>query len=393
MGIELARNAGAEWLLHIDTDELIYPGGSRDYSLQQVLASVPADVDLLVFPNYESLAETPDVEDVFSEVSLFKRNYAHVVSDHYFDSYSLVARGNPNYFTTYGNGKSAARIVEGLRPNGAHRWHNYVKDPKEWTSEQSAVLHFTYNRFSDLISRRDRCDCAPTPEDAERCFILPFDRVAFLEASLRTDEKLMEWFKERLVWDDTNLVLDLLKQGLFVRLYAPQILMRGFAQALQDGTAGGSAPLSSASDSVSLETLLGGSGSRMPMARPGVGAAVTKEGRGGGSGGAAAGGAGLAARHVPQLPQKQREDALALDDGSNVAQRAAADSAVKEQQRREAIGNGGSAGASAGGSGGAARAVPGSRAAGGGFHALPRTTTPVVPSRTQDTVRRARAAA
>ena len=39
------------------------------------------------------------------------------------------------------------------------------------------MLHYTYNRFDDLKSRRDRCDCAPTEEDAKRCFILPFDRM------------------------------------------------------------------------------------------------------------------------------------------------------------------------------------------------------------------------
>ena len=49
---------------------------------------------------------------------------------------------------------------------------------REETSDQAAVLHFTYNRFEDLKSRRDRCDCAPTEEDAKRCFILPFDRMA-----------------------------------------------------------------------------------------------------------------------------------------------------------------------------------------------------------------------
>lgn len=47
----------------------------------------------------------------------------------------------------------------------------------ETTHETAAVLHFTYNRFSDLKSRRDRCDCAPTDADAKRCFILPFDRM------------------------------------------------------------------------------------------------------------------------------------------------------------------------------------------------------------------------
>jgi len=39
------------------------------------------------------------------------------------------------------------------------------------------VLHYTFTRFSDLKARRDRCDCAPTEEDAKRCFILPFDRM------------------------------------------------------------------------------------------------------------------------------------------------------------------------------------------------------------------------
>lgn len=39
------------------------------------------------------------------------------------------------------------------------------------------MLHYTFTRFSDLKARRDRCDCAPTEADAQRCFILPFDRM------------------------------------------------------------------------------------------------------------------------------------------------------------------------------------------------------------------------
>ncbi|CAL5218972.1 g727 [Coccomyxa viridis] len=230
-GIELAAKDGIDWILHIDTDELVYPGGGAEYSIQRVLASVPSDVDTLVFPNYESLPERDDVQDPFTEVTLFKRNYHHVVSDSYFKAYHTVARGNPNYFITYGNGKSAARIQAGLRPNGAHRWYNYNKAPKEETSDEAAVLHFTYNRFDDLKSRRDRCDCAPTEEDAKRCFILPFDRMAFLAASLKTDAELLKWFRDRLIWNEPETVVDLLKNGLFVRLYEPQVVIRGFMAA------------------------------------------------------------------------------------------------------------------------------------------------------------------
>jgi hypothetical protein len=61
---------------------------------------------------------------------MFKKNYDHLPKDVYFGNYKEATRGNPNYFLTYGNGKSAARIQDHLRPNGAHRWHNYMKTPK-----------------------------------------------------------------------------------------------------------------------------------------------------------------------------------------------------------------------------------------------------------------------
>lgn len=64
------------------------------------------------------------------QVSMFKKNYDHLPKDTYFGMYKESTRGNPNYFLTYGNGKSAARIQDHLRPNGAHRWHNYMKTPK-----------------------------------------------------------------------------------------------------------------------------------------------------------------------------------------------------------------------------------------------------------------------
>lgn len=135
---------------------------------------------------------------------MFKKNYDHLPKDTYFGMYKDSVRGNPNYFLTYGNGKSAARIQDHLRPNGAHRWHNYMKTPKyntlihktylypltffisimiillnyasEIKLEEAAVLHYTYAKFSDLTSRRDRCGCKPTKEDVKRCFMLEFDR-------------------------------------------------------------------------------------------------------------------------------------------------------------------------------------------------------------------------
>ncbi|ONK69143.1 uncharacterized protein A4U43_C05F19800 [Asparagus officinalis] len=176
MAIVMARNAGMDWIIHLDTDELMHPAGAPEYSLRRLLADVPSNVDMVIFPNYESSIERDDVKDPFSEVSMFKKNYDHLPKETYFGLYKESTRGNPNYFLTYGNGKSAARIQDHLRPNGAHRWHNYMKTPNEIKLEEAAVLHYTYTKFSDLTSRRDRCGCKPTKEDVKRCFMLDFDR-------------------------------------------------------------------------------------------------------------------------------------------------------------------------------------------------------------------------
>ncbi|RDX63782.1 Glycosyltransferase-like KOBITO 1, partial [Mucuna pruriens] len=170
------QDAGMEWILHLDTDELIHPAGAREYSLRQLLLDVPRHVDMVIFPNYESSVERDDIKEPFSEISMFKKNYDHLPKDTYFGMYKDSVRGNPNYFLTYGNGKSAARLQDHLRPNGAHRWHNYMKTPNEIKLEEAAVLHYTYAKFSDLTSRRDRCGCKPTKEDVKRCFMLEFDR-------------------------------------------------------------------------------------------------------------------------------------------------------------------------------------------------------------------------
>lgn len=48
------QDAGMEWILHLDTDELIHPAGAREYSLRQLLLDVPGNVDMVIFPNYVS---------------------------------------------------------------------------------------------------------------------------------------------------------------------------------------------------------------------------------------------------------------------------------------------------------------------------------------------------
>ncbi|WCJ33401.1 Glycosyltransferase-like KOBITO 1 [Euphorbia peplus] len=230
MAIVMAREAGSDWIIHLDTDELIYPAGAHEYSLRTLLADIPRSVDMVVFPNYESGVERDDIKEPFSEVSMFKKNYDHLTKDVYFGNYKEATRGNPNYFLTYGNGKAAARIQDHLRPNGAHRWHNYMKNPRELKLDEAAILHYTYPKFSDLTSRRDRCGCKPTKDDVKRCFMLDFDRAAFIIASTATEEEMLRWYRERVVWTDNDLKLKLLRKGLLIRIYAPMVIIQGLRE-------------------------------------------------------------------------------------------------------------------------------------------------------------------
>ncbi|ONK66862.1 uncharacterized protein A4U43_C06F12800 [Asparagus officinalis] len=58
-----------DWIIHLDTDELMHPARALEYSLRRLLADVPSNVDMVIFPNYESSIERDDVTDPFSEES------------------------------------------------------------------------------------------------------------------------------------------------------------------------------------------------------------------------------------------------------------------------------------------------------------------------------------
>lgn len=88
---------------------------------------------------------------------MFKKNFDHLTKETYFGNYREAAHGNPNYFLTYGNGKSAARIKDHLRPNGAHRWHNYMKipvyvDSSELYIDYISLYYISYALFNALHS-------------------------------------------------------------------------------------------------------------------------------------------------------------------------------------------------------------------------------------------------
>ncbi|KAJ0099365.1 hypothetical protein Patl1_20424 [Pistacia atlantica] len=108
--------------------------------------------------------------------------------------------------------------------------YDYVVFDSEIKLDEAAVLHYTYPKFSDLTSRRDRCGCKPTKEDVKRCFMLEFDRAAFIIASTATEEEMLRWYREHIVWTDKTLNLKLLKKGILTRIYAPMAIIQAMRE-------------------------------------------------------------------------------------------------------------------------------------------------------------------
>ncbi len=68
LGHRLAREMGLDWLIHIDSDELL----QVDDSLGATLARAPSDADVATFTVLEAVPEAIDYQSGFREITLFR---------------------------------------------------------------------------------------------------------------------------------------------------------------------------------------------------------------------------------------------------------------------------------------------------------------------------------
>ena len=166
--MRLAHSRGLDWLLHIDGDELFYPGLSGD-AQSHFSGLANAGVEVFCYINHEGVPETAHTEEPFSEVTLFKRNMDAVPR-----TATARAAGTfwtdrvdaHSYFLYYDNGKSAARVRPGVRPLSPHEWL-----PAPVTSGSplackasgtpAAVLPTFPHVFSNMTSRFPTCHVRP----------------------------------------------------------------------------------------------------------------------------------------------------------------------------------------------------------------------------------------
>ena len=186
--IEQCRREGIDWLIHIDSDELIWSPGRflRDY-----FAGLEADVSSVVFTNHEVVPQFEDIKDCFRELQLFKRNPACLQG-------AWVAKGHDQFFHAYTNGKAAVRIREAEGPFGPHDF--MIRSGRKHNEHTSvSVLHYCSPTYGEWLKKYAQLGDFSDfwHEDPNSPIMLRFhlnSRDAYLKARRELDWKITEDF-------------------------------------------------------------------------------------------------------------------------------------------------------------------------------------------------------
>lgn len=270
-----SKAAGFDWLLHLDPDELFYPGGPTA-SITAELERQPDHVPAVRFMNYEAQPEISDVINRFEQVTLF-RVHKHFITPEAMSYRSTFKLGsNAAFLLLYANGKSAVRVSwPGVQHAGPHyftgrrarRSSRQDGTPDDaWinaVSDSSVVLHYAYSSIDD-VAKKAKHSCpvddasihsAISRHDVEfvkkMCFVIDFDAEAFMAAA-GGQKSIEEFYFTRMVLSEGSIVecIDasrsavgwcpltniprfiflMEKLGLMKRILMPQMLLRQHEQ-------------------------------------------------------------------------------------------------------------------------------------------------------------------
>ncbi|KAG2500357.1 hypothetical protein HYH03_001931 [Edaphochlamys debaryana] len=198
LALRYAHAERQQWMAHIDPDEMMLPATT----LQADLASAPPWAAQVRLNNHEALIESFDVVNKYEEVTLFKTHDSTIANRTGDLQWRLRLGTYDSYYQVYYNGKAVARTDRGfLHPWGPHEFWGKAfptfKDPvhnpegeSKMVDSRMTLLHLSYASWRDLLAKA-HSSCPPEAARAarggnhtwvEQCFVLEFDRLAFLAA-------------------------------------------------------------------------------------------------------------------------------------------------------------------------------------------------------------------
>lgn len=218
-----AKLSGIDWLMHIDPDELFFPGGGPVMSVTAVLGKIPPHVPGVRFMNYEGQPEIGDAVNRIEQVTLFRVHKHFITPEALWYRSTFKLGENAAFLMLYANGKSAVRVdAPGVHHLGPHffsgspslRWQTADNPTGHWVnlvSDDAIILHYAYSYLSDVANKAHRSCPDEYLEAAKRgdvskvgeCFVIEFDRDAYMAAAHGKQE---EFFWGRMVLSEGSLV-------------------------------------------------------------------------------------------------------------------------------------------------------------------------------------------
>lgn len=228
--MNLARQRGFAWLLHIDSDELFLSPNESAAAHFAWLDAQPFET--VVYQNYEAVPEADDIADCFREVDLFKVPAALRRQPTTAEGMALAKATPqflPNFYHYYDNGKSAVRLAaKDMLPKGVHA---FIRPRGTYVSARSplqSVLHYaccgfeafwtkyvTLGRFADRWwDKYDIAAAIGTFHLEARDVVCGGDR----EAARR-------FYRERIALQDAGRIQALIDRGFLARIATPRELL------------------------------------------------------------------------------------------------------------------------------------------------------------------------
>jgi hypothetical protein len=212
------EQADVDWLLHIDHDELFCtPGGDAP---AHFAALTELGADHAVYLNHEAVPESIDVDDVFRDVTLFKRNPFVVERLRGPRARAAAIRR----FLAYWNGKSVIRIGSGGRPSGVHRFAPTTQPLDTRVVETPCILHYPSCGFA-----RWRAKYRQLGDFGDRWFErvpigLPF-HLDSRDQRTTSDDLARAYYRRHALLGGPAALERLRSRGLVVRIRAPSRIL------------------------------------------------------------------------------------------------------------------------------------------------------------------------
>ena len=139
MAMGMALEEGYDWLLHIDGDELFWPG---EPSISKHLESLASEgLDVVKYFNQEGVPTLENIDDYFLQVKHFKKPRKLLAKQGI--NVKEIWQEPARYFNFYTNGKSMSRVRQDMVPNDVHEWRSKTGPVKSARFYYPAILHYS----------------------------------------------------------------------------------------------------------------------------------------------------------------------------------------------------------------------------------------------------------